>query len=117
MDIANDQAIEGVLLSALEDLKETDESLLPSRLLLLQWIGLGQMVEQNTAKMTEASDAVVKHFRKNGFACQILKGSAVGRYYPEPYRRSVGDVDIWLDGGRKRIYDFARAFDKDGWIR
>jgi hypothetical protein len=25
-------------------------------------------------------------------------------------------VDIWLDGGRKRIYEFARSFDKDGML-
>ena len=90
------------------------KSILPPKAQLLQWIGLGQMVEQNTFKMTEAGDAVVKYFHENGFACQILKGSSVGRYYPQSYIRSAGDIDIWLDGGRKRIYDFARAFDKDG---
>ena len=117
LDIAEEQAITGVLLDALEAIQERGPSpMLPPRLLLLQWIGLGQMVELNTFKMTEASDAVVKYFRENGFACQILKGSAVGRYYPEPLRRSSGDIDIWLDGGRKRIYDFARAFDKDGML-
>lgn len=107
--IANSQAMVGVLLSAIEIL-ETQ----PPKILLLQWIGLSQMVEQESVRMAEAGVAVVKYFHENGFACQILKGSSVGRYYPQPNRRTSGDIDIWLDGGRKRIYDFARAFDKGG---
>lgn len=107
--IAISQAIVSVLFSAIEIL-ETQ----PPKMLLLQWIGLSQMVEQESVRMAEAGAAVVKYFHDNGFACQILKGSAVGRYYPHPNRRTSGDIDIWLDGGRKQIYDFARAFDKDG---
>lgn len=112
--IANEQTIVGVLLSALEKIKEEGDDSLPSKPLLLQWIGMGQMVEVETKKLAEAGNTVVDYFHKNGFACQILKGSSVGRYYPQPYRRSSGDIDIWLDGGRKKIYDFARAFDKEG---
>lgn len=107
--IAQDQAIVGVLLSAIEALEVQ-----PPKTLLLQWIGLAQMVEQECARMAEAGAEAVRYFREHGFACQILKGSAVGRYYPQPNRRTSGDIDIWLDGGRKKIYDFARAFDKDG---
>lgn len=107
--IANSQAIVGVLFSAIEIL-ETQ----PPKILLLQWIGLSQMVEQESVRMAETSVAVVKFFRENGFSCQVLKGCAIGRYYPQPNRRTSGDIDIWLDGGRKRIYDFARAFDKNG---
>ena len=114
LDIANEQAIEGVLTAAMEAL--TDKSMLPSKPVLLQWIGNAQIVEQTTLKMEEAANAVVRYFRENGFACQILKGSAVARYYPQPLWRSSGDIDVWLDGGRKRVYDFARAFDKDGML-
>ena len=108
---AQEQAIEGVLLSAIERLPDEQR---PPMLVLLQWIGSVQMVETNSKKIADASDCVVKYFRKNRFACNILKGSAVARYYPQPERRQSGDVDVWVDGGRKKIYDFARAFDKDG---
>lgn len=114
LELAREQAIVGVLVTAFEVLKEHDAESLPSKLLMLEWIGLGQMQEQNTVKLTEAGDTVVKYFREHGFACQILKGSSVGRYYPYPLRRTSGDVDVWLDGGRKKIYEFARNFDKDG---
>lgn len=111
LEKAQKQSIEGVLLSAIERLPDDQR---PPKLELLQWIGSVQMLEANSKKIAEGSEKVVKYFHKNGFACQILKGCSVGRYYPNPLRRSSGDIDVWLDGSRKKIYDFARAFDKDG---
>ena len=111
--MAQNQAIVGVLLSAIEQLHEEQR---PPKLVLLQWIGSVQMLESNSKKIAEASEIVIKYFHKNGFACQILKGSAVARYYPEPERRSSGDVDVWVDGARKDIYAFARKFDKEGML-
>lgn len=119
--MAEEQTVSGVLLDALERLQQNlhlnpneGKGMLPSKLLLLQWIGSCQMIEEETKGLQEAGMQVVEYFHENGFACQILKGCSVGRYYPNPLRRSSGDIDIWLGGGRKQIYDFARAFDKDG---
>ena len=126
-NLAEEQTIAGVLLSGLEILQQNvnvnvndnltlneGRSYFPSKMLLLQWIGNCQIIEAETKKLEEAAETVVEYFHKNGFACQILKGCSVGRYYPNPLRRSSGDIDVWLDGSRKKIYDFARAFDKDG---
>ena len=110
---AQEQTIEGVLLSAIEKLPKEQQ---PPKPLLLQWIGLAQMLEPASMKMESAGKEVIAYFRENVFACNILKGSAVARYYPQPYRRTSGDVDVWVDGGRKKIYDFARAFDKEGML-
>ena len=126
-NLAEEQTIAGVLLSGLEILQQNvnvnvndnltlneGRSFFPSKMLLLQWIGNCQIIEAETKKLEEAAETVVEYFHKNGFACQILKGCSVGRYYPNPLRRSSGDIDVWLDGSRKKIYDFARVFDKDG---
>lgn len=109
--LAQEQSIEGVLLSAIERLPEDQR---PPKLALLQWIGSVQMLEANSKNIAEVSETVINYFRENGFACSILKGSAVARYYPQPERRQSGDVDVWVDGGRDKIYAFARKFDKDG---
>lgn len=111
LEIAQEQAIEGVLLSAIERLPDEQR---PPKLVLLQWIGSVQIVETNSKKIAEASETVIRYFHENGFACNILKGSVVARYYPLPERRQSGDVDVWVDGSREKIYDFARKFDKDG---
>lgn len=109
--MAQEQTLVGVMVSALEQLPKEQ---LPSKMFLLQWIGMGEMVVDRANKMAEATQKVVKFFHENGFACQILKGSSVARYYPIPNRRTSGDVDVWPNASRKEIYDFARRFDKDG---
>lgn len=111
--VAKEQAIVGVLLSALERLPKEQ---LPPKEVLFQWIGYTEMLESYSLKVAKGSNAVIKYFRDNGFACQILKGSAVARYYPQPNKRSSGDIDVWLDGNRKEIYEFARNFDKNGML-
>ncbi len=105
------QSILGIMLDGLERLPEEQR---PPQDILLQWIGLTQVVEQNTIKIAKASEEAVKYFQKEGFGCTLLKGAAVGRYYPTPNRRQSGDIDVWLNGSRERIYDFARKFDKEG---
>ena len=42
------------------------------------------MIEAETKKLEEAAETTVRYFHENGFACQILKGCSVGRYYPNP---------------------------------
>ena len=111
LEEARKQTIDGVLLSGLERLPDEQR---PPRLILLQWIGHVQNAEQNTRRIAQASFDVVQFFNNNGFACTLLKGVAVSRYYPVPERRQSGDVDIWLEGGRKNIYDVALAFSKSG---
>lgn len=105
------QSILGIMLDGLERLPDEQR---PPKDILLQWIGFVQVIEQNTIKITKASEEAVEYFQNKGFACNLLKGSAVGRYYPNPNRRQSGDIDVWLDGSREQIYDFARKFDKDG---
>ena len=107
------QSILGVMRDGLERIPEEQR---PSQDILLQWIGCVQMIELNTIKITKASEEAVEYFQEKGFACTLLKGAAVGRYYPNPNKRQSGDIDVWLDGGRERIYDFAKKFDKDGLL-
>jgi hypothetical protein len=98
----------------LDGLEQLPDEQRPPKDVLLQWSGFVQVIEQNAIAMANASADAVEYIRGKGFACTLLKGSAVGRYYPNPNRRQSGDIDVWLDGGRMRIYDFARKFDKDG---
>lgn len=109
--IAQEQTLTAVLMNGLERLSDEQK---PPKVILLKWIALTQLAEKNTRAMTKAGEDAVRYFRENNFACTLLKGTAVGRYYPLPDRRTSGDVDIWLKGSREEIYDFARRFDKDG---
>ncbi len=39
-------------------------------------------------------DRLIKLFEKNNIKCVILKGCAVAVYYPKPYLRAMGDIDV-----------------------
>jgi hypothetical protein len=109
--LAKDQSIAGVLFPAIESLPKEQY---PPKHPTIHWWNAAEQIEQNTIKVTVAGKEAIQFFREQGFACCLLKGAAVGRYYPQPNKRSSGDVDIWIDGGRRKIYDFARSYDAEG---
>ena len=111
--LAAEQTVAGVLFRAVERLPKAQY---PPKLPTLHWWQMSETIRRKSVRMKEAGEKAVAYFRENGFACQILKGTAVARYYPEPELRSCGDIDVWLDGGREKIYAFARAFDPDGML-
>lgn len=49
-------------------------------------------------------------FLENGFRNCILKGQGNAIMYPDPYLRTSGDVDIWLEGTRDEILAFTTKY-------
>ena len=37
------------------------------------------------------------HLREDGLRCCILKGQGNALMYPNPYSRTPGDIDVWID--------------------
>ena len=93
-EMAQEQAIDGVLLCGIERLPQDQW---PPLDIKLQWIGEVQMIEEQNRVMSSACREVVAQFEKDGFKCCVLKGQANHRYYPEGManRRCCGDIDIW----------------------
>ena len=56
--IAEKQSIVGILLSALEIIHKNNNSM-PSSMLLLQWIGMANVIEDNTNSLMEAGKTVI----------------------------------------------------------
>ena len=46
---------------------------------------------------------------KKGFRTCILKGQGNALMYPNAYSRIPGDIDIWVEGGDKRVISFVRS--------
>ena len=40
--------------------------------------------------------------------CCILKGQGNALMYPNPYSRTPGDIDVWIDASRERIMEYAQ---------
>ena len=77
--------------------------------LLLQWMAESQMLEKANIRLNDAAIQVSEWFRKKGFRTCILKGQVNALMYPNPYSRTPGDIDIWVEGGDKRVISFVRS--------
>ena len=110
LDIANEQALPGILLSALEKLPKEQ---LPPQTVLLQWIGLGQMIEQQNKLLNRKCSELVKKISADGYRSCLLKGQGNAIMYPDSYRRTTGDIDIWIEGGKKRIVEYVHKLFPD----
>ena len=77
--------------------------------LLLQWMAESQMLEKANVRLNDAAIRVSEWFRKKGFRTCILKGQGNATMYPNPYSRTPGDIDIWVEGGDNRVISFVRS--------
>ena len=77
--------------------------------LLLQWMAESQMLVKANVRLNDAAIQVSEWFLKKGFRTCILKGQGNALMYPNPYSRTPGDIDIWVEGGDKRVISFVRS--------
>lgn len=85
----------------------------PDRKLLLQWFSVCERIRQANQKTNFAAVRLAKFFREQGFRTCILKGQGNSLYYPDPYIRTSGDIDIWVEGGTRKVLDLARRYVAD----
>ena len=105
--IAKKQCLVGVLFDGIQRLPSSDVGI--SRDLLLQWMAQCKMLEKANVRLNDAAIQVSEWFRKKGFRTCILKGQGNALMYPNPYSRTPGDIDIWVEGGDKRVISFVRS--------
>lgn len=98
-EMARQQSLLGVLFYGIQ--KGGMEK--PERKLFLKWYSMSEKIKQGNMKANRAAVELTQIFLKNGFRTCILKGQGNTLNYPDPYIRNSGDVDIWLEGGRKKI--------------
>ncbi len=67
------------------------------------------MLEKANVRLNDTAIQVSEWFRKKGFRTCILKGQGNALMYPNPYSRTPGDIDIWVEGGDKRVISFVRS--------
>ena len=105
--IAQKQCLVGVLFDGIKKLPA--EYVGMKKELLLQWMAESQMLEKANVRLNDAAIQVSDWFRKKGFRTCILKGQGNALMYPNPYSRTPGDIDIWVEGGDKRVISFVRS--------
>ena len=104
--IAKKQALIGVLFHGIQQLPK---ELAPDEDLLMTWMGQAQRIKQRNVRLFMDSAKVCKNFKQVGFRNCVLKGQGHALLYPDPFMRTPGDIDIYLEGGRKRIMEYVEG--------
>ena len=91
--LASEQSVLGLVLAGIDRLPNDQK---PPKLLLLQWIGEIQMLEQQNREMNSFVGELVKKMRHASIYTLLLKGQGIAQCYERPLWRSCGDVDFFL---------------------
>ena len=109
---ASKQALLGLCFDGIERLgKENPEELRQNpigRELLMTWMGKAQQIRRQNRKVNAVAVKLFSMLKKDGLRCCVLKGQGNALMYPNPYSRTPGDVDVWIDASRERIMEYTQ---------
>ena len=119
---ASKQAISGLCFDGIERLgKEYPDELRLNpigRELLMTWMGKAQQIRRQNRKVNLVASKLFSMLREDGMRCCVLKGQGNALMYPNPYSRTPGDIDVWIDASRERIMEYAqKKFELEDDIR
>ena len=94
LTLTRKQAVTGIVMDGI--LKLPTEYLPPAPIKLK---GIQQLlrIEQLNRRLNGEAVQVSEFLQAEGYACTILKGQGIARYYPNPLHRMPGDIDVWPD--------------------
>lgn len=99
-DMAGKQSLAGVLLAGLEKMPAEQR---PPQVILLEWIGVQQIVVSTNNNQDRRSKELYEWFKEKGIDSCVIKGQGVARLYPQPELRQAGDIDIWVNADRDDV--------------
>lgn len=100
--LASEQSVLGLVLAGLEH-----SNVKPPQMMLLQWIGEVQMIEQRNKDMNAFIADLIEKLRRNDIYALLVKGQGIAQCYEKPLWRSSGDVDLLLSESN---YEKAKSF-------
>lgn len=112
-NFASRQALLGFCFDGIERLtKEFSEELKQNpmgRDLLMTWMGTAQQIRRQNMKVNAVAGKLYSKFREDELRCCILKGQGNALMYPNPYSRTPGDIDVWVNASREDITKYAKT--------
>ena len=109
---ASKQALLGLCFEGIERLgKEYPEEMKQNpigRELLMTWMGKAQQIRRQNMKVNAVASKLFSMLREVGMRCCVLKGQGNALMYPNPYSRTPGDIDVWIDASREWIMEYAQ---------
>ena len=127
---AQKQSVVGV---AFEGVQKLPKEQWPPQALLFKWIGTTEIIKQRNALLDKQCVKLQKRFHDVGVRSSILKGQGIARLYeayPQPLPkgkgsevpkgnglgilRQPGDIDIYVDCGRVRLFEIVDSIEFRG---
>ena len=99
--MAHRQAVTGLLIDGVaQDIQRPDQALWDS------WVAHLFFLERANRYIAQRGEAWTEKLAQAGIPATLFKGSSVASWYPEPWHRSHGDVDIVITGGWNKLEAF-----------
>ena len=108
--IAKKQCLVGVLF---DGIKRLPADVGMDKGLLFQWMAQNQTLRKANARLDKAAVEVAEWFGRKGFRTCVLKGQGNALLYPPGMERTPGDIDIWVEGGDRKVVSFVRSLSPD----
>ncbi len=103
--LAQKHALQGIVFDAIAIIPNQQK---PPKQLLFRWLYSVLEIEKKNKLLNIRAEQLTEMLVTKHIDNCILKGQPLALYYPNPLRRVPGDIDIWLQGGRKNIVNFLK---------
>lgn len=119
---AKEQALLGVMF---EGVKKLPQGTITDFVVLSKWLMVANRIALMNERINLAAAHLTQRLNADGWHCCILKGQGNTLYYPAPFSRTPGDIDLWITKGddpfmptkehRKRVMQYLKkAFQASG---
>ena len=92
-------ANQGILAIAYDAVANLSKESQPSRNIKIQWALSADAIETRYKTQLQNSSVLAEYWASHNVSAVVLKGLAIGEYYPNPSHRECGDLDCWLGDG------------------
>ena len=101
---AHRQAMSGIIF---DGIKKLPKEMAPPRPIIYNMLAISERIRRMNQQQSIALCKIFRKLRKDNLECCILKGQGNSLLYPNPYSRTPGDIDVWINASRKAINEYA----------
>ena len=107
-DLMNKTEKHGITGVAFDGVEKLPKEHMPPLSIIMKWTAYVDCKERRSVRLNRVSVNMSAMFERDGKNACIIKGASVGCLYPNPHRRDVGDVDVWMAGGYDNVSEYVR---------
>lgn len=104
--VAKKQNMLGIAFAGLDRLPKEQ---CPSKRPMMWMYDRSRKIRDHNKRYNSAIPAILRQFEESGFHGVLLKGQSMAVLYDDPYLRTPGDIDIWLDGKKSDVIESVRS--------